>query len=303
MNRFFAAALAVVAATFFSVADIAEARRFGGGKSFGAQRQATPPVARSAAPSAAAKAAPGAAAPAGASRWLGPLAGLAAGIGLAALLSHLGLSEGFASFLLLALIVVAGVFLVRLLLARRTSATPPLQYAGSGPGLGTTPGGYETSPAPHTAGAGDGRFEPVLGSATAATPAPTTQSDRYPPGFDPAPFVEQAKLQFNKLQAAYDIDDRKALADVMTPEMYAQVTRDLAGRGAHVPTEVLRLDADLLEVKTEGPRFWASVHFKGVLREDGSVLPTDFEEIWNLTKPVNGSSGWLLAGIEQVASA
>jgi predicted lipid-binding transport protein (Tim44 family) len=42
-----------------------------------------------------------------------------------------------------------------------------------------------------------------------------------------------------------------------------------------------------------------SVRFTGLLREDGTVLPKDFDEIWNLVKPVDGSSGWLLAGIQQ----
>ena len=49
-------------------------------------------------------------------------------------------------------------------------------------------------------------FEPVM---TGAGSAPA--ASRYPPGFDPAPFVEQAKLQFRKLQAAYDSGDRTAL--------------------------------------------------------------------------------------------
>ena len=81
------------------------------------------------------------------SRWLGPIAGLAAGLGLAALLSHFGLSEGFASFLLIALLVVGVVLVVRMFLARRSPARPAMQYAGAS-GLGTTPGGYETQPAP-----------------------------------------------------------------------------------------------------------------------------------------------------------
>ncbi len=304
MNRLLVT-IAVFTAGFLAVAEIAEAKRLGGGRSFGAQRQATPasPPAASTMPAAPAAAAATKAAPAasGASRWLGPLAGLAAGLGIAALLSHLGLSEAFGSFLLLALIVVAGVFAIRMLMARRTPARSPLQYAGSGPGLGSTPGGYETSPAP--VAMGNSRFEPVLGGAAAVAPSTAPQIGRIPPGFDAAPFIEQAKLQFHKLQAAYDSGDRKALADVMTPEMFREVAGDLASRGTHTPTEVMRLDADLLSVTTEGPQHWASVHFKGTLREDGTVLPRDFEEIWNLVKPVNGSSGWLLAGIEQVASA
>ena len=94
--------------------------------------------------------------------------------------------------------------------------------------------------------------------------------------------------------------DRKALADVMTPEMLRRNRpRPRRARRAR-PTEVVTLDAEVLEVTTEGGSHWASVRFTGMLREDGAVLPTPFDEIWNLTKPVDGSPGWLLAGIQQI---
>jgi predicted lipid-binding transport protein (Tim44 family) len=229
---------------------------------------------------------------------MGPIAGLAAGLGLAALLSHFGLSEGFASMLLILLLVVGVVLVVRMFLARRSPARPAMQYAGAS-GLGTKPGGYETQPAPPIAR--EARIEPVMSPAPA--PVPSASFARpLPEGFDAKAFVEQAKLQFARLQAAYDRSDRKALGDVMTPAMLAEVGRDLEARAGHQPTEVVTLAAEVLEVKTVGRDHWASVRFTGTLREDGELLPTAFDEVWNLTKPVDGSAGWLLAGIEQVAS-
>src|SRR5690606_28138774 len=93
--------------TFGMMVPEAEARRFGGGSSFGMQRQMAPPQAPRPTATAPARQAPGAAAPARSS-WMGPVAGLAAGLGLAALFSHLGLGEEFASFFLIALMVFAG---------------------------------------------------------------------------------------------------------------------------------------------------------------------------------------------------
>ena len=303
MNRILALALVVMAATALLGVDAAEAGRLGGGRSFGAQRQAIPPPVRSpnvapANPVAPAQAMPSRAAPAaaGASRWLGPLAGLAAGIGLAALLSHFGLSEGFASILMLALLVGGGFFLIRMFMVRRDAARAPMQYAGAG--AGSISGG-SVAPLPPATPDRSAAFEPVFGGAPALAAA--TPAAQFPPGFDPAPFVTQAMLQFRKLQAAYDSGDRKALADVLTPEMYAEIDKEIAGRGVHAPTEVASLEAAVLDVSTEGDSHWASVHFQGMLREDGAVLPKPFDEIWNLVKPVDGKSGWLLAGIRQTA--
>ena len=299
MKRAFIVAAALVATTAWIGADLAEARRMGGGRSFGAQRQMTPPAAPGApsaapaAPASPAMGAPakaaGAAAPAaaGASRWLGPIAGLAAGLGLAALMSHLGLSEAFGSFLLLALLVVAGVFVVRMLL-RRNAPVQRMQYAAG------TSGRMEPTMPP-----GESRFEPVAAAAPATSSMTAVPASRFPPGFKPGPFIEQAKVQFRSLQAAYDRADLSALSEVMTPEMFAEVSQEVAARGTHTPTEVLRLDAEILEATTEGRQHWLGVRFTGQLREDGAVLPKDFEEVWNLVKPVDDSSGWLLAGIQQ----
>jgi len=304
MKGFLILALAALAATAVVATDTAEARRLGGGRSLGAQRQATPPPAASpnvapTNPAAAAPAIPPKAAPAasGASRWLGPLAGLAVGIGLASLLSHFGLGEGFASILMLALLVIGGVFLIRMFLARRGPSRTPMQYAGAAAGGPVTPMPPVTQPTPAERA---NAFESTFGGSVAATEA-TAGGGRYPPGFDAARFVQQATLQFRKLQAAYDAGDRKALADVLTPEMLAEIDKEIAERGTHVPTEVTALEATVLEVTTEGDSHWASVHFQGTLREDGAVLPKPFDEVWNLVKPVDGKTGWLLAGIRQPA--
>lgn len=290
--RFPILALAVAALIVLVAAEDADAKRLGGGRSFGAQRQSVAPQASTPGPAAnpvmpaqpgtsAAKPAapPPATAPApGGSRWLGPIAGIAAGLGLAALFSHFGLPEGLGSVLLLALVAFGAVLLFRTLTARRAPAAAGL------------PADYATIPQP--------RVEPVL----APPPGPAAgTSGAIPAGFDAERFLREAKTQFRKLQAAWDAGDRKALGGVMTRDMTAEIVRELDARGTHEPTELVSLDAALLEVATEAGAHWASVRFTGLVREDGSAQPVPLDEVWNLTKPVDGSSGWLLAGIRQLA--
>lgn len=312
MNRLLVLALAAFASVAMVHADVADAARMGGGRSLGMQRSITPPAPRATPPAAnnmtgqaanpvmpakpgatAAAPAASAAAPAAAgaaarsSRWLGPIAGLAAGLGLAALFSYLGLSEELGSLLLIGLLLVGAVFVVRALVARYARGKSP-QYAGAGAGpFARVPAGSTREPA----------IAPSLGTASASGALP----GRYPPGFDPAPFADQAKQQFRRLQSAYDRGDSELLADVTTPEMHAEITRDLASRGAHQPTDIAALDAEIVEVVRDGDQYVASVRFHGALREDGAREAQPFEEVWNLVKPVDGSSGWLLAGIQQVA--
>jgi len=280
----------------------AEAKRIGGGKSVGTQReavtqrQATPPAAspqQSAAPAAAAGT-PAAATGTGASRWLGPIAGIAAGIGLAALLSHFGLSEGFASMLLL-LLVVAGVVLVLRIFLRGRQPAPAqgMAYAGPGPaarGL-HTPHGYETQPAPALSGA-----EHFGADRTVRDTAP-----KVPEGFDLESFTKHAKLNFTSMQQAFDRADLMALKNLTTPEMFLEVKRDLDERGSTSnQTEVLKLDAEAIEVVQEGEVAWASVRFHGLVREQPEEPATSFDEVWNLRRDLAAKEGWLLAGIQQL---
>jgi predicted lipid-binding transport protein (Tim44 family) len=304
--------LVAFAALTFTLSDLADAGRMGGGRSFGVQRQSvapsksalpagnaaaqpTTPASPAATPPAGTPSAP-AAPPSGAWRWLGPIAGIAAGLGLAALLSQFGLPEGFGSLMLLGLIVVAGVFVFRMLTARREAAKPSLQYANAG-GRDNARASYdrELRPVWSDTAKVEPRLEPASDEPFGVTRKP------LPEGFDAEGFATEAKRQFVRLQGSYDTGDRETLSAVMTSEMYAEIGRELDERGPHQPTEIVTLDADVLEASTEGDKHWASVRFTGVVREDGEPVSKSIDEVWNLTKPVRGTSGWLLAGITQLA--
>jgi predicted lipid-binding transport protein (Tim44 family) len=287
MKQLLMLVLALFITTGLGIAD-AEAKRLGGGKSMGMQRNVTPTT--PAAPTQAVPARPGAtpaAAPAasGMSRWLGPIAGLAAGLGLAALASHLGLGEEFATFLMLALLAVGAIFLFRML--RRPKTQPSgLQYAGSGLG-----GGRPTAPQPMMPASGG----PAVAAAAAANSA------SVPAGFDVDGFLRNAKVNFLRLQAANDSGNIEDIREFTTPEMFAELRLDIQDRGAaKQQTDVMTLEAALLDVSEEADRYLASVRFHGSIRDGEAATPENFDEVWHLAKPTKGG-GWVIAGIQQTA--
>jgi predicted lipid-binding transport protein (Tim44 family) len=289
MKRFVIAAFAAVVGLGLMVPD-AEAARLGGGKSFGMKRQATPAPAPAmagkpaAAPAAAAPAA--AAKPAGMNRFLGPLAGLAAGLGIAALLSHFGLGEGMANMLLILALAGAAFFVVRWLMRKR-SPEAGMQYAGAG---NAGPANFNPAPA---------QFESSAGVGAGATAA-NTAARNVPADFDVEGFLRQAKLSFVRLQAANDRGDMDDIREFTSPEMFAEIKMQYQERGnKSQETDVMQLNAELLEVVTEDSRHIASVHFSGQLREEANAAPEAFAETWHLVKPTDGSRGWNVAGIQQ----
>ena len=306
------------------IAEDAEARRMGGGRSLGRQstsaaqqNQATPPSqsmqsgqaanAQRATPAPAPAPAAPAAQPAR-NRWLGPLAGLAAGLGIAALLSHFGLGGAFAgamaNIIMIALIVMAAVMIFRFFMNRRKNANTPA-YAGAG--AGSPFGGsartefnqHEPSYVPPSAPGGYGPSSAALSSANTVDAAPQVA---VPAGFDTEAFVRNAKVYFVRLQDAWDRGNSNDIREFTTPEMFAEVKLDIDARGTQPNrTDVVQLNADILGVEDRGTESLASVRFHGLIRETEGAAAEPFIEIWNLSKQKYGNEGWLLAGIQQVS--
>lgn len=240
----------------------AEARRFGGGRNIGIQRnvQKAPPAATPAKPAQQQQTAPAATG----SKW-GPILG---GLALGGILAYLFSGNGLAGILLLALFAFAAVMAYRLLARRRAPAPQRMQYAGLGNEVVAAPPPQAAGLAPQQA------------------------------GFDTAAFLRGAKTNFIKLQLANDAAQMEEIREFTTDDMFEELSQERGAAGQQ--TEIAALDAELLEVATEGDRHWASVRFSGLVRETPGTEPVGFNEVWHLAKPSDGSSGWLLAGIQQM---
>jgi predicted lipid-binding transport protein (Tim44 family) len=272
----------------------AEAKRFGGGNSIGKQRQAISPQAAPKPGQAPAAAAPAAA---GGSKWMGPLAGLAAG-GLLAALFMGGAFEGInmMDVLMLAALMAAIFFVIRMLRRPRQENTArPMQYSG----IGTTgsSGPVPGTSAPTEEASASSRAAPTEGAPVARS------TGNIPTDFQVEPFLRNAKTSFIRLQAANDTGDLSDIREYTTPQMFAEISMQINERGREPQrTEVLSVNAELLDVATENETAIASVRFNGQLREEPNAAPEAFDEIWHVQKDLKDPEAvWLLAGIQQVS--
>jgi predicted lipid-binding transport protein (Tim44 family) len=279
MKRF-AILLTIVLTCLTLLATSAEARRFGGGSSIGKQRTMSTPTPRTpaAAPAPGTPGQPATPQPAG-NRWLGPLAGLAIGAGLGAMFAGGGMGGmggAMGSMLMIVLAVVAVMFVISMF---RRKQQPAMQYTGPG-----TPYGRA--------------LEPVQQPLSGGSPAVAAN---IPADFPVESFLRSAKTSFIRLQAANDRKDLNDIREYTTPEMFAEVSMQLQERGdAPQKTDVVAVNAELLEVNTENDFAIASVRMNGQLRENDGA-PESFDEIWHVQKNLKDSkSVWLLAGIQQV---
>jgi len=310
------------------VQPLAEAKRLGGGGSFGrqssnvTQRQATPPAAPTRQQNAqqqqpAQK--PGQAAPTqtpARKPWGAMLGGLAAGLGLAWLANSLGLGEAFGNILLIGLLVMAALAIIGMLKRRSQNAAAvpapfafqnspaaaggnvfnPPQYKPEKVGNDASARPWEqfgqTAPASSTTGGS------MIGAALAGS-----QTWGIPADFDTTGFITAAKRNYLSLQAAWDAGNLDTLRSMMTDDMLAEVRQQLSEREAQADgpaniTHIEGLEAQLLGIEDQGDVYLASVEFSGMSREDLGAGLSPFREVWNMAKPKSGSGGWLVAGLQ-----
>lgn len=251
----------------------AQAKRFGGGRSFGVQRSMTKPVNNSGAFNQMQRPLNGA------SKWLAPLAGLALGGLLATLLMGNGLGSGLLSWLLIAGVI----FLIFKFMRSRSQAFADARY-------------YQQQNA--ASDAARQSYSPFMSQASSASQ--TQQAPICPSDFDSAGFLREARAQFIRLQAAYDQKDINDIRQFTTPEVYAEIQLQLQERGdASNQTEVVSLNADLIEATNESSyAMTASVQFSGVIREEANGSPVSLNEIWHFRKD-DYHKRWMVSGVQQ----
>lgn len=316
-------AILAIGLTMMSLSVSADAaRRFGGGMSFGRSaptlQKATPaPSAginqqrvnpqqqqrqQQAAP--AQQPRPQTAAP---SPMRGMLMGLAAALGITALAHALGLGEGFAQFLMIALMALVAFYVIRMLLGlflvkRRPAGMPGHSAEASRQDPMQSRYDYASSE-PQSSQSTFSGSSPMAGSVLDELNNPTSaQKVELPADFDVEQFLKVAEANFAKMQKAWDTGNVTSLSDFTTDEVFRTVTHQLRERGAQdYQTEIVTLKSDFLGIVRDGEEYLVGVHFDGTLNVSGEAERVD--ETWILTKPVHGQGGWLLAGIHQESEA
>jgi len=306
---------AVLVSSMTFIATEVQAKRMGGGGSMGKQSQSyqrTAPAQSSPTNTAKPAAAPAAAGATGAAAAAKPsmmrniLGGALLGLGLGALLSHLGLGGAMASMistlLMVGLFAFAAMFIYRMIKNKRDGNQ-------SGNMQPSFPNNFSEKSSTPEIGS---RIEQPYGQPSALqSAAPLASGSAFgmdndaandlPPDFDVQSFIRNAKTYFIRLQAAWDKADVNDIREFTTPEMFAELKSQLLERGASENhTDVISLEGVFYGVETVGDDYIASIKFTGLINEGGGAPTEPFSEAWNLSKPAHGDGGWVLAGIQQL---
>lgn len=185
------------------------------------------------------------------------------------------------------LLIGGGLFLLFRFLRARSTAT------AGGPAMSRT---AESGPLGQARQAAAGGWS-NLGAAQ-ARPA----GSDVPPGFDAGDFLAGAKTLFARLQRSWSSRDLADIEAFATPAFMADVRAQAAADPTPTPTDVLLVDAKLLEVRRQGGTAIASAYFDTLLREDPRAeRPEQVREVWHFVRreDVPGDA-WKLDAIQQL---
>lgn len=259
--------------------DLADAKRLGGGGSFGSKPSYSKSYQKPAAPSSTQtqQAAPGASPMGGRGMFGGMLGGMLMG----GLLGSLLFGGGFSGISFIDILLIGGglFLLFRFLRSRQ--------------------------PAPQTTG-GPARVHDMQRGAwdnlRSSQHQTSSDAESYPPGFDAKEFLDGAKAAYTRMQASWDARDLNDLRQFTSPEVFSEIQAQAAADPGPGKTEILLLEARLLEVKTIGNQTIATVLFDAMLREDSAAAPAEqVREAWHFSRyETGGGSHWVVEGIQQL---
>jgi predicted lipid-binding transport protein (Tim44 family) len=113
--------------------------------------------------------------------------------------------------------------------------------------------------------------------------------------------LQLARLSFVQLQAAWDRADLRALGELTTEPLLAELRDQLERRGPEPNrTEVVSLDARLLAFEDLREAMVASVEFSGLIRERVDEAAAPFRELWLLANVKQADRGWRLARVQSL---
>lgn len=259
----------------------AEAKKFGGGKSFGQSFKTAPSQ------------------PAHTINTVNPtinkqiqpnksglMGGLLGGLLAGGLFAWLLGSGAFSGLHMLDILLIAGIafFIIRFLRNKKSTTAPGSQPAYNMPYQARQP------------------VEPVSQeSGNAGSSSITTDAVPFdlPAGFDISAFIKEANDHYKTLQTAWNVNDFSKIQEYVTPDLFNVLKQERAEYPGEQHTEVLYLNSELVRADRRASSAQLSVLFKGRYRDVVEGIEEDINEIWHLERDIKANNAsWIIVGIE-----
>ncbi|BDM64351.1 preprotein translocase subunit Tim44 [Shewanella sp. NFH-SH190041] len=262
----------------------ADAKRFGGGKSFGKSYKTAPAPKQQAQRTDSIQKQPVAGQKAAGKKGMmgGLLGGLLAGGLLAALFAG-GAFDGIQlmDIIIIAIIAFIAFKLIRMLMGQKAQSQRQPAYAGQM--------GRQQHQAPQQPQSFGGGFSPQASDVPFNLPA----------GFDANGFINRARDHYMQIQRAWNNNDLAKIREYVSADIYQQLVDERAATPGQLHNEILFINAELVRADFNQQKAELSLAFSGRYRETPQSAEEDIRDIWHLERDLRAPNApWLIVGIE-----
>jgi len=323
MNKLLGLFFTLTLAVSLSLANIsdAEAKRFGGARSFGSKSSFSKSYSRKASSPAKTASQKKATQQNQTARQSmsrrGGLMGMLGGLALGGLLGSLFFGGAFENFNFMDILIFGGIayLLFKLFAAKASNQSPRPVFTQQNQTSRTkkdplSTRSYQRNDEPNansTAGFNTDIFSNKSGDSKFTPSSVNTEEDIsqetlvLPKDFDEAAFLDGAKGAYKMLQSAWDNKDLSGIRGLTTDKVFSEIQSQLQASDEDNKTDILNIEAELLEFRELSTEMEATVLIDSLLREDADASATQVREVWTFIKPKNSlQSKWYLDGLQQL---
>lgn len=303
--RMFAVILALSVFSTFAMPDDADARRFGGGRSIGRTTTVRPSAPagvtsnqqhfqqqNSAISNNAAAGAAGAAAMSRRGMFGGLFGGLLAGTLLGSLLSGGGFAGGFGmlDLIIIGLLIYFGMKFFR---NRQQNNRSNNQYYSQ-----QSPSDYNNQNI-NQAGQNQARNNAAAAwDNLRSERRDQTNAYQSTGTFNTEEFLAGAKQLYVRMQESWDLRDIEDIKQFTSPIMHKDIEEQFKEDPNPSKTQIILINANVLEVKQEGDYEQVAVLFDVLMKEAENADNEQVREIWNFSRNKAQNGTWILDGIQ-----
>ncbi|EGR2734468.1 Tim44 domain-containing protein [Vibrio parahaemolyticus] len=129
--------------------------------------------------------------------------------------------------------------------------------------------------------------------------AQTDVPHNYPPGFDQAAFINGSREHYRILQGAWNHNQLDTIEEYVSPSLFEDLKAERAKLEGEQHTDVMYVDAEIVRAEYDANKAQLSLQFSGRYRDAAEGVEEDIEDIWHLERDLTvPNAPWLIVGIQ-----
>lgn len=121
----------------------------------------------------------------------------------------------------------------------------------------------------------------------------------YPPGFDQAAFLNGSREHYRILQGAWNHNELDKIEEYVSPSLFEDLKEERAKLSGEQHTDVMYVDAEIVRADYDANKAQLSLQFSGRYRDAVEGIEEEIEDIWHLERDLTAPNApWLIVGIQ-----